>query len=55
VYQSANATGPMFSGLLFAMTLKGSWTRLNGAPVVLYAGGAADVPLVFFNLNCGRG
>jgi MFS family permease len=34
VYQIANATGPMFGGLLFTVALSGRLARVNGAPLV---------------------
>jgi MFS family permease len=51
VYQIANATGPMFGGLLFTVALTGSWGRLNGAPLVYCFTLAALLTfLVFFSL-----
>jgi MFS family permease len=51
VYQIANATGPMFGGLLFTVALTGAWGRLNGAPLVYCFTLAALITfLVFFSL-----
>ena len=51
VYQIANATGPMFGGLLFTVALTGSWARLNGAPLVYcFTLAALMIFLVFFSL-----
>lgn len=51
VYQIANATGPMFGGLLFTVALTGAARRLNGAPLVYCFTLAALITfLVFFSL-----
>ena len=34
VFQIANASGPMFGGLLFTLALTGRLAELNGAPLV---------------------
>ncbi len=55
-YQTANAFGPMVGGLLFTVALRGSWARLNGAPLVyLFAAVCIVLFIVFVSVLRPRG